>query len=126
RRQEEARLEREPDDIGHWFLLPAFILLLVESAVRERRRLEKRQALPLGLQKAAIVFLLLFPMLTGFDLFLRRDPNVEQGNPELAAGKADKALEAYDRAVTALPDDPIVRFDRGAALYQLGKFPEAQ
>src|SRR5262249_51618536 len=38
RTQEEARFEREPDDIGSWLLLPAFILLLIEAAIGERRR----------------------------------------------------------------------------------------
>ena len=44
----------------------------------------------------------------------------------MQAGKADDALKAYDRAVEALPEEPIAHFDRGVALYQLGKFPEAQ
>ena len=44
----------------------------------------------------------------------------------MQAGKADEALKAYDRAVEALPEEPIAHFDRGVALYQLGKFPEAQ
>jgi Ca-activated chloride channel homolog len=56
----------------------------------------------------------------------RKDPNIEEGNRQLQAGKADKALAAYDRAVQALPEEPIAHFDRGVALYQLGKFPEAQ
>jgi Ca-activated chloride channel family protein len=130
RTQEEARFEREPDDIGRWFFLPAFILLLIEASIRERKRVRavKPAAVTpaVDLQKAAVVFLMLFPFVTGFDLFLRRDPNVEEGNRQLAAGKAEEALKAYDAAATALPDEPIVRFDRGAALYQLGKFPEAQ
>jgi Ca-activated chloride channel homolog len=130
RTQEEARFEREPDDIGHWFLLPAFILLLVEASVRERRREQKKQAETppdaIELRRAAAILVMLFPFLTGFDLFMRRDPNVEEGNKHLAAGHADKALEAYDKAATALPDEPIVRFNRGTALYQSGKFAEAQ
>jgi len=44
----------------------------------------------------------------------------------LQAGKAADALKAYDRAVEALPEEPVAHFDRGVALYQLGKFPEAQ
>jgi Ca-activated chloride channel family protein len=128
RTQEEARFEREPEDVGRFFILPAFILLLLEAAVRERRREAKKVAAqaPAQLQKAAVIFVLLFPFVSGFDLFMRRDPNVEEGNKQLAAGKADKALEAYDRASGALPEEPILHFDRGAALYQLGKYPEAQ
>jgi len=74
----------------------------------------------------ALSLMVALPMWAGFDLFLRRDPNIEEGNKQLAAGKADEALKAYDKAAGALPDEPIVRFDRGSALYQLGKYPEAQ
>jgi Ca-activated chloride channel family protein len=139
RTQEAARFEREPEDVGRFFLLPAFILLLLEASVRERKRVAKkiaeesaprtvdpRSGRTVDVQRAALIFLMLFPFVTGFDLFQRRDPNIEEGNKALAAGKADKALEAYDRAAGTMPEDPVVRFDRGAALYQLGKFPEAQ
>ncbi len=130
RTEEEARFEREPDDVGRWFFLPAFILLLIEAAIRERRQVRRKRAesagAPVDLQRAAMVFLMLFPFVTGFDLFLRRDPNVEEGNKQLADGKAEDALKAFDHAAGALPDEPIVRFDRGTALYALGRFPEAQ
>ncbi len=73
-----------------------------------------------------LLLVVLWPALSGFDLFLRRDPNLEEGNRALADGKAEAALQAYDRAASELPDEPIVRFDRGTALYALGKYPEAQ
>ena len=38
RTEEEARYEREPEDIGRFLLLPAFLLLVLEALVRERRR----------------------------------------------------------------------------------------
>jgi Ca-activated chloride channel family protein len=128
RTQEEARYEREPEDIGRLFLVPAFLLLIAEACLRERRRLASGVAPVLSSSRAmaAALLLALLPLLTGFDLFLRRDPNVEEGNRLLEGGKAEEALRAYDRAAEALPDDPVVRFDRGAALYQLGKYPEAQ
>jgi Ca-activated chloride channel family protein len=44
----------------------------------------------------------------------------------MAAGKAADALKAYDRALASMPDEPIAHYDRGQALYALGKFPEAQ
>jgi len=137
RTEEEARFEREPDDVGRFILVPAFLLLVLGAIVRERRtsananasanvnvnvnaNANERRAI------AAMILFLIFPFVSGFDLFLRRDPNVEEGNKLLNAGKAEDALKAYDRAVTAMPDDPIAHFDRGAALYQLGKYPEAQ
>ncbi len=116
RTQEEARFEREPDDVGRWALLPAFLLLLIETTANERRRRRARPATPAattGISRALpLVLLAVWPMLSGFDLFLRRDPNLEAGNRALADGKAEDALSAYDRAAVELPDEPIVRFDR--------------
>jgi Ca-activated chloride channel family protein len=38
RTEEEARFEREPDDVGRFLLVPAFLVLLLGALVRERRR----------------------------------------------------------------------------------------
>ncbi len=142
RTEEEARLEREPEDIGRWFAIAAFALLALGAAIGERKRklgprlgvapvdeavasptrAPRRQSLPAS---PVLVLFLLFPLLGGFDLFLRADPDVEAGNRAMAAGKAAEALQAYDRAAAARPDDPTVRFDRGAALLKLDKLPEA-
>jgi Ca-activated chloride channel family protein len=145
RTEEEARFEREPDDVGRFLLVPAFLLLVLGAIVRERRananvnvnvnanasetstRREPSGRTPTQSRAvAAMILFFLFPFVGGFDLFQRKDPNVEEGNRLLNAGKAEDALKAYDRAVTALPEDPVAHFDRGAALYQLGKYPEAQ
>ena len=137
RTEEEARLEREPEDVGRWVILGAFVLLAFGAALGDRRRRAKTAPLvppappptrePTGRVPAApaLVLLLAFPMLSGFDLFMRTDPDVEAGNKALAEGRAQEALGAYDRAAAARPDDPTVRFDRGAALLQLERLPEA-
>lgn len=51
-----------------------------------------------------------------------------EGNREYAAGKYDKALELYDRAVKeASPENlPALQFNRANALYRLGKLEEAE
>jgi Ca-activated chloride channel family protein len=140
RTEEAARFEREPDDVGRWFLVPAFLALAAAALVRERRRKRGGAALrspsveaahtnvnePSQRILAAMILVFVWPLLSGFDILKRKDPNIEEGNRQLAAGKADQALKAYDRAVEALPEEPIAHFDRGVALYQLGKFPEAQ
>ena len=146
RTEEAARFEREPDDVGRWFLLPAFLMLLLSSCLRERRAhtpplatvagdepTAKLAAAATGFSSepsqkaiAAAIMLLALPMLSGFDLLKRKDPNIEEGNRLLAAGKAEDALKSFDRAVEQLPGEPIAHYDRGVALYQLGKFPEAQ
>jgi Ca-activated chloride channel homolog len=138
RTEEAARFEREPDDVGRWFLMPAFLVLTFAACVRERRRRKSSVVRvpsaeaaanvnePSQRILAAMILILAWPLLSGFDILKRKDPNIEEGNRLLQAGKADDALKAYDRAVQALPEEPIAHFDRGVALYQLGKFPEAQ
>ncbi|MGZ3442281.1 MAG: VWA domain-containing protein, partial [Polyangia bacterium] len=138
RTEEAARFEREPDDVGRWFLVPGFLCLTAAACVRERKRKKSVASLsrppsvetaanePSPRILAAMILIFAWPLLSGFDLLKRKDPNIEEGNRLLQAGKADDALKAYDRAVEALPEEPIAHFDRGVALYQLGKFPEAQ
>ncbi|HEX9101587.1 MAG TPA: tetratricopeptide repeat protein, partial [Polyangia bacterium] len=139
RTEEAARFEREPDDVGRWFLVPAFLALAAAACVRERRRRKSDVVRAPSVEAAngsasepsqrilaAMILILAWPLLSGFDILKRKDPNIEEGNRQLAAGKVDKALEAYDRAVQALPEEPIAHYDRGVALYRLGKFPEAQ
>jgi Ca-activated chloride channel homolog len=69
--------------------------------------------------------LALAPLLFGFGLLEKRDPQVEAGNAALKSGKAEEALTHYDQAVKKLPGDSGVHFDRGAALYALSRFDEA-
>jgi Ca-activated chloride channel homolog len=54
-----------------------------------------------------------------------RNRTVEEGNARLQAGQAKEALDLYDRAAARMPDDPALHFDRGAALYALGRLDEA-
>jgi tetratricopeptide (TPR) repeat protein len=67
----------------------------------------------------------LAPALFGFDPLRSRNGEVEQGNALMKSGNAEEALKHYDKAVGALPAEPGVHFDRGAALYTLQRFDEA-
>ncbi len=51
---------------------------------------------------------------------------VARGNEALAAGKSDEALEAFARADAALPDSPVVAYNRGIAHYRRGDFEKAR
>jgi tetratricopeptide (TPR) repeat protein len=51
---------------------------------------------------------------------------LDEGNAELESGHYETALETYDRAAEALPDSPEIAYNRGLALYRLGRFEEAQ
>jgi Ca-activated chloride channel family protein len=71
------------------------------------------------------VLVAVLPLLVGFDLLQSPNRAVEDGNARLKAGKADEALGQYDKAVKALAGEPGVHFDRGAALFALGRFDES-
>lgn len=51
---------------------------------------------------------------------------VEQGNVLMAEGKHAEALAAYDEAAKRLPESPEVAYNRGLALYRLGRFDQAE
>lgn len=74
----------------------------------------------------ALILVAVAPLLLGFKMFESRNSEVEQGNAALQAGKAEDALKHYDNAVAKLPGEPGVHLDRGAALYALSRFDEAQ
>ncbi|MEZ4501873.1 MAG: VWA domain-containing protein [Dehalococcoidia bacterium] len=50
---------------------------------------------------------------------------VRDGNDHYRAGEYEEALAAYRRAATEAPDDPVITYDTGNALHQLGRFEEA-
>ena len=51
---------------------------------------------------------------------------VQQGNRLLAEEKFAEALEAYNQALDALPDSAEVAYNRGIALYRLGRIADAE
>jgi tetratricopeptide (TPR) repeat protein len=72
-----------------------------------------------------LVWVALAPLLGGADLLLRRSRAVEQGNGHMKAGKAEEALAEYDKALTEVPNEPGVHFNRGTALYGLSRWDDA-
>jgi tetratricopeptide (TPR) repeat protein len=73
----------------------------------------------------SFALLALSPLLFGFDPLRSHNGEVEQGNALMKSGNAEEALKHYDKAVAALPAEPGVHFDRGAALYALQRYDEA-
>jgi Ca-activated chloride channel family protein len=74
-------------------------------------------------------FILLFcaaQLLMGFDPFRTENDNVETGNGLLASGKLKQALERYNSAAKELPDSAGVQYNRGVALFRLGRYDEAR
>ncbi len=50
---------------------------------------------------------------------------VAEGRAAFAAGRFDEALAAFERAVALDPGGAVPRYDAAAALFRLGRFPEA-
>lgn len=51
---------------------------------------------------------------------------VREGNRLLDAGRFDEALAKYDAARSRMPEAPEIAYNRGLALYRLGRYGEAE
>lgn len=100
----------EESDNEHLFylaLMPAIVLLLVETMLPAFRRRSPRVA------TMVLVFILLIP--SGLHA---QERQLRQGNEYYREGRYKDADEAYARALAADSTNPRGRFNRGAALYQ--------
>ncbi len=59
------------------------------------------------------------------EVLLRPRRATEKGRGEYARGSHPQALEAFERAATARPQDPAVRFNVADGLYKNGRYDEA-
>src|SRR6185437_14420937 len=131
---ERAQADRERGARGARVRRDLRVLVVAGVPAAGRRGLHERApaAPPVGCRGGRVRRLETFvavlgfaPLLLGFGLLEKRDPEIEAGNAALKAGKADEALTHYDQAVKKLPGDSGAHFDRGAALYALSRFDEA-
>ncbi len=65
-------------------------------------------------------------LLAGFSPFQAEERNVREGNERLSAGDAPGALRRYDAAERAVGARPELDYDRGGALFRLGRSAEAR
>jgi hypothetical protein len=124
RTENDTRLVKQYDEIFEILLVPALLLLLIETCISDRRRNGKK-SLRLDSAKAAVALLALLPFLGAWSPLERNNRAVESGNVSLKNGKAEEALADYDKAVSELPSDPGAHFNRGNALFALSRFEEA-
>ena len=61
-----------------------------------------------------------------FNPFKREDPHVAAGNKLFSEGKFDEALRAYEDAQRELGPSAELAYDRGNALFKLGRNAEAR
>lgn len=111
-RESVAGMLPQPAQRQLWFLLPAFVLLLMLLGL----------SFPIRGQRAA-------PALAAF-VFLGAiiAPNdaARRGVAALDAGNAEKALAEFQSAAERTTDPGQVAFNEGVALYRLGRFREAE
>jgi len=81
-----------------------------------------------GFPRAALCALLILTPGTALALgpFEKNHPRVEEGMQAYEAGRFDDALTAFESARRELPDNAVVEFDRGNALYKLQRLDEAR
>jgi len=124
RTESDTRLVKQYDEVFEILLLPALLLLLIETCMSDRRRNGKKSG-PLDSAKAAVALVALLPFLGAWNPLERNNRAVESGNASMKSGKAEEALADYDKAVAELPSDPGAHYGRGNALFALSRFEEA-
>ena len=112
----EDRSVRVYEERYRWVLLPAFILLLLGTWIRPRRK-------RLNIHHVAGMLLPLFLM--GAGPFERKDPDVVAGNQSLADGNAEDAITAYGRASGRLGANARLAYNRGLAQLAAGEIDSA-
>lgn len=105
-----------------WFLFAAFLLLAATMAMSDgaRRKGWTGVVVParLALAMVAIVLVSAEPLAS-------IEKAVRQGNDAFARQQFDEALAWYARAEPLTDDPGLVAFNKGAALFRLGRFDEA-
>lgn len=103
--------------IFQYFLVAAFLLLLIESFLSEK----KRRKVAIGISKA----LLLFPLFLAMDGFSQSNSSIQKGNELYREKKFDKAIETYQKAIQSKENNSVVGFNLGNAFYKNGNNEQA-
>lgn len=120
KRELESTLERRYDLRYQFPLAVAFLLLLLEPLVGERRT--ARNGSGWRRWRGAVAAVLLATMSVGW-----LDPHgrAREGNRLYDAGKFDDAAQQYNQALVDNPDSPGLHLSLGDARYKAGKYDDA-
>ena len=116
----EDRVVRVYEERYQWFLVPAFLLLLVAAVLRPSK--PRRRLIVSGL--SALVLLSAAPSYAEGPL-QSEDPDVKAGNEALAGGRGVEARQAYQRALDRLGDRPELAFNQALADVARGELDQA-
>ncbi len=116
----ESRITIRYDERFQAFLLPGLVLLVLAmlAGAPWRRRGTG------GLLGAAL--LLLAPPARALGPFEANPPGVERGLKAYDDGRFEDALRAFTAAEQEAPGHPALEYNRGNALYRLGRYDEAR
>ena len=114
----EERTVRVYEERYRWLLAPAFVLLLLATLWKPRRRRRR------GWGASSVAMALSF-LLMGAGPLERPDPDVEAGNTALQDGRGEEAVTSYDKARGRLGGDPRLLFNRGLAQAAAGEIDDA-
>jgi len=108
-----------------WFLGLAFVLLLVEMFLRERRRVSRSETAPPNaagqtMTKAAAVLLLVWGLAPG-----SAQASASRALKQYQAGNYEAARLQYEKLLEKRPDDARLHFNIGDAAYQSEAYDDA-
>ncbi len=118
----EDRVVRVYEERYQWFLVPAFVLLLLAAVLRPGKPKPKRRLMVSGL---TVLLVALSSPARAQGPLESEDPDVAAGNAALADGRAVEARQAYQRAMDRLGDRADIAFNRALADVERGELDEA-
>ncbi len=104
-----------------YFLLTAFIFLLIELFISEKKN-KKNNYLKL---KPATLFLFSFILFSGTVRAQKENQVIKQGNDAYRSNDFLKATDAYEQVVQKDPENAIAQFNLGNALFRVNKKEDA-
>lgn len=106
-----------------WFAGAAFLLLLLEFFLSERRR-EKRSGVS-GIPARAMLVLLVLGMASLSAAAQTGNAQIRSGNRYYKKKQIDQSLRQYQSAVQQAPDNPTANYNLGNAQFRKNNFDEA-
>ncbi|MEX0325524.1 MAG: VWA domain-containing protein [Puniceicoccaceae bacterium] len=117
--ERQESLQRIPIERFQWILVPALVLLILESLISTRRR-----------QMAGSTFNMALFLTVGLILGMAAPQPVHAGPAEEAAkaykdGRFEESVTLYTDATLEDPDDPRLTYNLGVSAYRAGDFDQA-